>query len=103
MTAWTRSSYGTTTEFAPNWRERAACLAYEPELWFPISEEGDTRRYVMQRAEAKAICAGCPVRRPCLAEALAFEAKASKAHRHGIFGGYTGSERATLAGKARKR
>ena len=53
-----------------------------------------------QVAQAKAICAGCPVRRQCLAFAL-------RTHQvHGVWGGLTEQERhplisATLAGVER--
>jgi WhiB family transcriptional regulator, redox-sensing transcriptional regulator len=51
----------------PRWRDRAACAApgIDPEVFFP--EPGRRNG----AAEAKRICARCPVRAPCLDEALA--------------------------------
>ena len=47
-----------------HWRLLAACLSADPDLFFPVSSSG---RSLAQVAEAKAICAGCQVRRDCLA------------------------------------
>lgn len=72
----------------PSWTERAACRgAAEPDLWFPVSEVGPGARQV---AEAKAVCAACPVREDCLAFALAEGLDA------GVFGGTTPTERRKL-------
>ena len=54
------------------WRERAACRSVDPELFFPAAEAGPV--YAAQVAAAKRVCAGCPVRAACLAEALAADA-----------------------------
>lgn len=43
-----------------DWRDQAACKAYDPSLWFP--ERGETKK----AETAKSICAGCPVRAECL-------------------------------------
>jgi WhiB family redox-sensing transcriptional regulator len=63
MTATLESSVVTPAR----WRDRAACAApgIDPELFFP--EPGRRNG----AAEAKRICARCPVRAPCLDEALA--------------------------------
>jgi WhiB family transcriptional regulator, redox-sensing transcriptional regulator len=61
-------------------------LSADPELFFPISHSGKALERV---AEAKAICAACPVRRECLAFALRTQQS------HGIWGGMTEEERAT--------
>lgn len=80
-----------------NWRSLAACRSADPDLFFPISSSG---RSIAQAAEAKAICAGCPVRRECLAFAL-------RTHQgHGVWGGLSEQERyplwsAVLAGLER--
>jgi WhiB family transcriptional regulator, redox-sensing transcriptional regulator len=66
------------------WRSAAACRSADPELFFPISDSGPS---LVQAAEAKAICAGCPVRRQCLAFALRTRQV------HGIWGGRTERER----------
>jgi hypothetical protein len=69
------------------WREQAACRGVDPELFFPAAESGPTR--TAQVAAAKAVCAGCPVRQECLAEALARIP-------YGICGGLTEHERRML-------
>ena len=66
------------------WRSAAACRSADPELFFPVSDSGKSLEQV---AEAKAVCAGCPVRRECLAFALRTEQV------HGIWGGTTADER----------
>ena len=50
-----------------DWRQLAACRHADPELFFPVSASGPSLDQVTQ---AKTICAGCPVRRYCLAFAL---------------------------------
>jgi len=67
-----------------NWRLRAACQSADPDLFFPVSSAGQS---LEQAAEAKAVCAGCLVRRECLAFALRTRQV------HGIWGGLTGEER----------
>jgi WhiB family redox-sensing transcriptional regulator len=67
-----------------NWRSSAACRSGDPDLFFPISGSGES---LEQAAEAKAICAGCPVRRQCLAFAL------QTRQVYGIWGGLTERER----------
>ena len=82
-----------------NWRSLAACRSADPDLFFPVSSSGAS---VAQVAEAKAICAGCQVRRDCLAFAL-------RTHQdHGVWGGLSEQERyplrsATLAGIERSQ
>lgn len=56
------------------WRDRAACLGKPAELFFP-EHAGETS------AEAKALCASCPVREPCLKFAL------ETGQEHGYWGG----------------
>lgn len=75
-----------------DWRERAACRDEDPELFFPLSEHGPGAR---QTAEAKAVCARCPVRERCLEYALADGLD------HGIFGGLTETERRALRRRTR--
>ena len=68
-----------------DWRSAAACRSADPELFFPITAFGQALEQV---AQAKAICARCPVRRECLAFALRTRQP------HGIWGGMTEEERA---------
>ena len=70
------------------WRSAAACRSADPELFFPISVSGPARE---QAAEAKTICAICPVRRECLTFAL------RTGQLHGIWGGTTEDERAAAS------
>jgi WhiB family transcriptional regulator, redox-sensing transcriptional regulator len=67
-----------------DWRHRAACRDEDPELFFPVSETGPGAR---QTAQAKVVCARCPVRAECLEYAL------ENGLDHGIFGGLTERER----------
>jgi WhiB family redox-sensing transcriptional regulator len=67
-----------------DWRQQAACLSADPDLFFPVSAEG---RSLEQVAKAKAICARCRVRRDCLAFALATR------QAHGVWGGMSEQER----------
>jgi WhiB family transcriptional regulator, redox-sensing transcriptional regulator len=75
-----------------DWRLHAACAAVDPELFFP--EPGQ----VPQAAAAKAVCAGCAVRGPCLEAAL----HGPQAHQDhtGIFAGTTASQRVRLRARA---
>jgi WhiB family redox-sensing transcriptional regulator len=70
-----------------NWRLAAACRWTDPDLFFPLSESGKS---LDQIAEAKVVCAGCPVRRECLEFAL-------RTRLQGIWGGLTELERHSAA------
>ncbi len=72
------------------WRDRAACLDADPDLFFPVGTTGPALRQV---AEAKAICQACPVREPCLAWALGQGIL-------GVWGGTTEDERRAIRGAA---
>lgn len=48
---------------APDWRASAACKDEDPGLFFAPDIERQADRLAR---EAKAVCAGCPSRRPCL-------------------------------------
>lgn len=63
-----------------NWTHDAICASVDPELFFP--ERGQTS------LPAKRICAGCPVRLPCLTEGLQEE--------EGVWGGANPDDRARL-------
>jgi WhiB family redox-sensing transcriptional regulator len=75
-----------------DWRLEAACATVDPELFFPHPGQAP------QVAAAKAVCAGCAVRGPCLAAAL----HGPQAHQDhaGIFAGTTPSDRVRLRGRA---
>jgi WhiB family redox-sensing transcriptional regulator len=83
----TRTSTGRVrTDAAPPsyWRDDAACAQTDPDLFFPT---GDNMTARAQAQQAKGICAGCPVRRECLAWAL--ETRQDQ----GVWGGMTEAER----------
>jgi WhiB family transcriptional regulator, redox-sensing transcriptional regulator len=69
------------------WRAEAACRGEDPELFFPA---GSTGPALLQIAEAKEVCARCPVRDACLDFAL------GSGQRFGIWGGLTEDERRSL-------
>lgn len=70
-----------------DWRDEAACLRTDPDLFFPVSTAGPAQRQV---DEAKRICQACPVRTPCLAWAL------GQGDSSGIWGGTTEDERRAI-------
>lgn len=71
-----------------SWRQRGACRGLDPDVFYPPSDE--------EAAEAKAICATCTVREPCLEFAL------STREAEGIWGGTTSRERRRLLRQRRK-
>jgi WhiB family redox-sensing transcriptional regulator len=70
------------------WRQHSACRGIDPEVFHPASEE--------DAEEAKAICALCPVRQPCLEYALV------NREREGVWGGMTDRERRRILRQRRK-
>ncbi len=76
-----------------SWRESAACRFLDTELFFPVGKAG---RAIAEIQRAKAVCAGCRVRQPCLTFAL-------DTHQgYGIWGGYDEDERRLLLHQRRK-
>ncbi|MFG3051403.1 WhiB family transcriptional regulator [Kitasatospora sp. NPDC048239] len=72
----------------------AACKALATDLFYPDPEEIGPDAAEWAERRAKMICAGCPVRTMCLADALERKEPA------GIFGGLTERERNTLLRQA---
>jgi len=70
-----------------HWRSAAACRSCDPDLFFPVSSSGLSLRQV---AEAKKICARCPVRTQC----LAFTLRTRQVH--GVWGGTSEQDRYLL-------
>lgn len=70
-----------------DWRDAAACLDADPDLFFPIGAAGPA---LSQVTEAKRICRACPVRQRCLSWAL------GQAVLSGVWGGTTEEERRAL-------
>ena len=78
----------------PDWREAAACVDEDPDLWFPT----DSHDYDIPRR----ICDPCPVKAACLDDVMADEGLyLSTAYRYGMWGGLTPSERQTLGRRIR--
>jgi Transcription factor WhiB len=59
----------------------AACAGADPDLFFPPDHYEDPPARHRRERQAKAFCAGCPVRRRC------FDLADARGERHGIFGG----------------
>jgi WhiB family transcriptional regulator, redox-sensing transcriptional regulator len=76
-----------------DWRARGACIAADPDLFFPVSAAGLSLR---QEQRAKAVCGGCQVRPECLRYALGTDQV------FGVWGGHTAEELARLR-RNRKR
>lgn len=76
---------------AVNWRMHALCAQVGGDQWFP--EPGDSKFVV---AEARAVCARCPVTWSCLEDALAYE-DGYRAGRHGVRAGTTPEDREKMA------
>jgi WhiB family redox-sensing transcriptional regulator len=74
-----------------DWRDRAACLTEDPELFFPI---GNTGPALLQIEDAKRVCARCEVRDKCLQWAL------DAGQDHGVWGGMSEDERRALKRRA---
>jgi len=73
-----------------HWRQYARCLGADPELFYTPSESDDGS------VEAKAICAICPVREPCLEHAITYREK------QGVWGGLDERERRRVVRQRRK-
>jgi len=76
--------HGIATEPAYDWRNDAACLNADPELFFPIGTGGPSAEQIIR---ARRICSRCPVIMECLENAIRHTGQ------FGIAGGLTESER----------
>jgi WhiB family transcriptional regulator, redox-sensing transcriptional regulator len=74
-----------------DWRNRAACLSHEPELFFPIGTTGPARAHL---ADAQKVCQSCEVQTDCLQWAL------SNGVDYGVWGGYSEDQRRSLRRRA---
>jgi len=70
------------------WRVHAACAGLDPDVFYPVNDEA--------AEEAKAVCAECPVREPCLEYAL------GRRERDGVWGGATERERRRMIRQRRR-
>jgi WhiB family redox-sensing transcriptional regulator len=73
------------------WQARAACRGPHTSLFFPPSHFERKEDKERRESQAKAICATCPVRKPCLEYALRIREP------HGIWGGLNEIERRALS------
>ena len=71
-----------------SWRSDALCAQTDPEIFFPDTDGNP-------KGDAKRVCAQCPVKNPCLREAI------DRREQHGIWGGLTTRERARLIRRER--
>lgn len=72
-----------------DWQMHAACRGMESEKFFhPDGERGSRRD--QREAEAKRVCAGCPVRLECAEHAIAVREP------YGVWGGLTEDERESI-------
>ncbi|MFD4855078.1 WhiB family transcriptional regulator [Streptomyces atratus] len=76
------------------WRAKAACLGLL-NLFFPRDGKPESTD------ELRKVCASCPVRPRCLAEALIEERSEDEHRRAGMRGGLTAAERASLSRRIR--
>lgn len=92
MTSHTFTLYG--------WMERAMCVGEDPELFFPDTGTCRTPGVTEQQvADAKTVCAVCPVSNECLEAAMREEADLAGYLRFGIRGGTTAAERSLIAAR----
>src|SRR5687768_2606660 len=75
------------TEPENDWRPSAACKGIDPELFFSSDDLPNKHERIEREAAAKAVCARCVVRDPCLNYAVA------AGERYGIWGGLNPQER----------
>lgn len=74
------------------WQLLGSCRGEDSSLFFhPEGERGPRR--AAREAAAKAVCAGCPVLRECLAHALASREP------YGVWGGTSESDREAMLGR----
>jgi WhiB family transcriptional regulator, redox-sensing transcriptional regulator len=71
-------------DYATDWREAGACLAADPDLFFPVAVGSAAGT---ETSRALRICQDCPVKRQC----LEFAMRTGEAN--GIWGGTTPEER----------
>jgi WhiB family redox-sensing transcriptional regulator len=74
-----------------DWRDNAACLTADPELFFPV---GNTGPAVEQIEKAKSVCARCTMTEVCLQYAL------ETSQDSGVWGGLSEDERRALKRRA---
>ena len=76
-----------------DWRDRAACRAEDPELFFPV---GGTGAAMLQQEAAKRVCRRCPVMATCREWAV------ENHQESGIWGGLNEDERRALKRRSQR-
>jgi WhiB family redox-sensing transcriptional regulator len=71
-----------------DWRDRAACLGLDPQIFYPTTDE--------EADAARAICATCDVRDECLEHAL------GRREKDGVWGGATERDRRRIIRQRRR-
>jgi WhiB family transcriptional regulator, redox-sensing transcriptional regulator len=75
------------------WQTRASCRGPQSAVFFPPAHFERKDEKEARELRAKAICATCPVRKPCLDYAMRIREP------HGIWGGLNEAERKQLLGR----
>ena len=75
--------------------EQALCRGVDPEVFFPTARP-NTVIYERELAQAKAVCAVCPVRAECLEWAV------ETGQDYGVWGGLDPAERRLVKGRLAK-
>jgi WhiB family redox-sensing transcriptional regulator len=78
------------------WQEDALCVGVETEVFFPNDKGMVKERW----QSAKAVCAFCPVRKPCLESAMVRDEHDDQ---WGVFGGLSPLERRALRKKRKEK
>ena len=86
-----RSRHAPASERGADWRDRAACLSVDPELFFPVGNSGAA---LEQMEKAKIVCGRCAVRDTCLQYAL------ETGQDSGVWGGLSEDERRAIKRRA---
>jgi WhiB family redox-sensing transcriptional regulator len=73
-------------EDRPSWEWAASCRGTVGQLFFPPSTFERKEEKIAREARAKEICRTCPVKKPCLEQAI------KNRERDGVWGGYDASE-----------
>ena len=81
-------------------RSEGLCSDEDPELHFPDGESSPAARG--QIAEAKAVCAACPVLAECREWELTPTSKGRLRNEYGVFAGMTADERRAALRRARR-
>jgi WhiB family redox-sensing transcriptional regulator len=89
-----QSRHAPQLERGVDWRDKAACLKSDPELFFPV---GITGPALEQTKMAKEVCARCLVQDECLGYALRTDQQS------GISGNTTEDERRALKRRAHRQ